>query len=227
MDSSLKSFQYIVKFVEDLSLEYGDKHHSLALYNRLLEKTKITHHDSISKHISIFKNFVLVNKNSIFKKDKTSFTLKKISYSEKVFIDFDYIFSNCDSESMESIWKHLLVITNSVDPSSGAIDILRNTINSGSNEGNFLNSIVEKLEKHSDPQNSDPMSAVMSLMNNGVLTELISGMTTGMNDGSLDISKLLGVVQGMMSTIGPNGSGGGGGSNNGGSTISNLQTITE
>lgn len=199
--SNLKSFQYIVTFVEDLSSEYGTKQHSLALYNRLLGKTRITHHDSIRKHIGSFKTFVEKNRDAILSKDLSLMVENRVQYSDKVYIDFSEIFKLADNDNKDVILKHLLVITNSIDPASGAIEVLKKTMTENSNEGNFLSTIVEKLEQNVDPNTKDPMSAIMGLMQNGVFTELVSSMNAGMQNGSLDMGKLLGTVQGMMSSM--------------------------
>ena len=52
---------------------------------------------------------------------------------------------------------------------------------------------------------SNPMDTINNLMQSGVFNELISGMQTGLSDGSLDMSKLMGSVQGMMTKLSPDG----------------------
>lgn len=200
MDLQLKSFQYIVKFVEDLSTEFGNRQHSLLLYNRLLDKTKITHTDSITRHITAFYNFVVENNVAILEKDITKMKQKTILYSKKVNIKMDEIFKMADTETTGVIWKHLLLIMNSVDPTSGAMEILKKSMEEKSNEGDFLNTLVQKIEKNVDP-NADPMTAIMGMMSSGVFTDIFSSVNNGMKDGSLDIGKLFNSVQGMMGNI--------------------------
>lgn len=106
-----------------------------------------------------------------------------------------------DLETTNVIWQHLLVITNSVDPSEEAMEILKKSLEEKSNEGAFLSNLVQKIEKNVDPNSSDPMAAIMGLMSSGVFTDLISNMNSGMQDGSLNIGKLFGTVQGMMSSM--------------------------
>lgn len=199
---TLKSFQHIVKFVEDLSTEFGSKQHSLVLYNRLLEQTKITHQESIKKHINLFLDFVTKNKQAILEKDVSKLTETKIEYSKKVNIKMDEVFKMADASATEVIWKHLLVIMSSLNPSDEAINVLKKSMEEKSNEGEFLSSLVSKIEKSVDPNTTDPMSAIMGLMSNGVFTDLISSMNNGMQNGSLDIGKLFNTVQGMMSSLG-------------------------
>lgn len=197
-----KSFDYINKFVGDLAEIFGSKQHSLLLYNRLLGKTTIKHTDAIKKHIQAFTDFVLKNRQAIIQKDSSKIIDPIILYSMKVNIKMDEIFKMADSETTSIIWQHLLVITNNVDPSEEAMEILKKSLEENSKEGQFMANLVQNIEKNVDPNNSDPMSAIMGLMSSGVFTELISSMNSGMQDGSLNIGKIFGTVQGMMSSMG-------------------------
>ena len=199
----LKTFQCIVTFVEDLADMFQSKQHSLMLYNRLLSKTKITHQDSIKRHVKIFHEFITKNNEAILNKDSSKLKETAILYSNKVNIKLDEIFRLADTETSNVIWKHLLVIMNTVDPSVEATNILKKTLEEKSNEGAFLSSLVNKIESSGiDPNTSDPMSAMMGMMTSGVFTDIISSMSNGMKDGSLDIGKLFGTVQSMMASLG-------------------------
>ena len=197
-----KSFENINKFVSDLTEVFGNKQHSLLLYNRLLCKTTIKHTDMISKHISCFHEFITKNKKAILEKDNTLLVSPIIFFSKKVNIKMDEIFKMSDSETSNIIWKHLLVITNCLEPSEEVMNLLKKSLDEKSSEGQFLNNLFQKIEKNVDPTSNDPMSAIMGLMSSGVFTDLISNMNSGMQDGSLDIGKLFGTVQGMMSSAG-------------------------
>lgn len=52
---------------------------------------------------------------------------------------------------------------------------------------------------------SNPMETINNLMQSGVFNELITGMQSGLSDGSLDMNKLMGSVQGMMTKLSPDG----------------------
>lgn len=207
-EKNWKSFDLINKFVSELTDVFGKKQHSLSLYNCLLGKTKINHHDAIKKHIQAFTEFVVSNNKAILQKNSDMIISPVIFYSKKVNIKMDEIFKMADSETCSVIWQHLLVITNSVDPSEEAMNILKKSLEEKSNEGEFLNNLVQKIEKNVDSNAADPMTAIMGLMNSGVFTDLLSGMNSGMENGSLDIGKLLGTVQGMMSSMGGENGGG-------------------
>jgi hypothetical protein len=218
-NTTILTFKAIVGFISDLNSEFGDKYKSIALYNRLLDKTGIINVGPINKHIDCFRSFFEKNKSGMESKDIEQFQDTKISYSQNVYVDVALILKQSNTDSSSIIWKHLLTIWGLIDPTSQAKRILHESMkasNGTDKESEFLSNILERVEKsvnEQGPDNSNPMSTIASLMNSGVFTDLINGMQTGLSDGSLDISKLMGSVQGMMSKMGggmPSGAGAGG-----------------
>ena len=209
-DNTLICFKAISNFTTELGELYSKQQKSLKLYNRLINKTTITHDSSIRKHIDAFRVFCVSNRDAIKLRQIDKIQVSKISYSERVFIDVVNIFRIADNDSIKVIWDHLLCISALVDPAGKAKDILKENLSSGKNglgETNFLADIIDKVEKHVDP-NANPMEAVSSIMKSGIFTELIGGMNQGLSDGSLDIGKLMGAVQGMMGQLGEKTGGG-------------------
>jgi hypothetical protein len=85
-----------------------------------------------------------------------------------------------------------------LDPAGKAREILKKSSSEDGNiEANFLENIIEKVEKNVDP-NANPMEAISSIMQSGVFQELVSGMGDGVQNGNLDIGKLLSTVQKMV-----------------------------
>ena len=68
---NLVLFKEISKFTNELSNLFGNKTHPLKLYNRLINKTTISHDVAIKKHIGIFKKFCDENSASILNKDSS------------------------------------------------------------------------------------------------------------------------------------------------------------
>lgn len=208
-DSSVLKFKAITSFVNDLNDEFGSKQKSISLYHRLLEKTGIIHTTPVLKHIDCFRTFFVKNKEAMEKQDVSKLVETKIVYSERVYIDVKIVLEQSDSECSVIIWKHLLTIWGLIDPSSDAKETLKELVKvSDSKESDFLNKIIDKVEKSVDPtkmNTSNPMDMVSGLMQSGVFNELITGMQGGLSDGSLDMSKLMGSVQGMMSKLSPDG----------------------
>jgi len=131
-------------------------------------------------------------------------TNNKIEYSQRVFIDMKDIFRISDKDTTKIIWEHLLCISALVDPAGRAREVLKKNLENGktsSQETSFLTDIISKVEEHVDPD-ANPMEAVSSIMKSGIFTDLIGGMNNGLSNGSLDLGKLMGAVQGMVSTLG-------------------------
>jgi hypothetical protein len=205
MDSntSLICFKAISNFTTELGETFSRQHRPLKLYKRLINQTTLTHEQAIQNHIDAFRKFCVENRDAIAKKDHNSVLNPKISYSQRVYIDMSEIFKLADKETTPIIWQHLLCISAIVDPAGKAKEILKENLEAGKTGGtetNFLTDIIDKVESHVDP-NANPMEAVSSIMQSGIFTDLIGGMNQGLSDGSLDIGKLMGAVQGMVGKL--------------------------
>ena len=184
---NLLTFKTINDFVNELTEIFGEKNHALKLYHRLLEKTTVSHDKAIEKHIQGFREFCISNRDMILNKDinKISSVNGKVQYSEKVFIDFDVILKSADRDKDEK-----------------------------SKEADFLTNMIEKVEENVNINSSNPLDAVTSIMSSGIFTELLGSMNTGLQDGSLDLGKLVGTVEKLCNTMSPkDGSESGGGNN--------------
>jgi hypothetical protein len=197
---SLITFRAICSFVSDLNDVYGNKYKPLKLYNRLISQTKITHDQAIKKHIAIFHDFCQNNRASISSQDPNKISSPKIAYSDRVYIDMSHIFGMSDNETKPIIWRHILTISALVDPAGKAKDILKNIQAPGKDETDFIGDIIAKVEQNVKPD-SNPMEVVSTMMKSGVLNDLMSNMQGGLASGKLDMGKLLGAVQGMVSNI--------------------------
>lgn len=201
-DTSLITFKAISNFANDLAVVFEDKHRPLKLYAHLINKTTIAHDKPIQKHINAFNKFCIANREAILEKSVAKISKPKISYSERVFIDMKDIFLHADIETQSVIWKHLLTISALVDPTGKARQVLKEQVETnGGGEVNFLSEIISKVENSVDPNLTNPMDAVSSIMKSGVFTDLVQGMGNGLQDGSLDLSKLMGTVQDMVTKI--------------------------
>lgn len=201
-DTSLVCFKAISNFTTELG-ETFSKQRSLKLYCRLINKTTIVHDKSINKHIGAFRQFCVTNRDAIVNKSVDKLSTNKIEYSQRVFIDMAEIFKLSDKDTTRIIWDHILCISALVDPAGKAREVLKKNLENGKTSGketNFLTDIIDKVEAHVDPD-SNPMEAVSSILKSGVFTDLIGGMNNGLSDGSLDLGKLMGAVQGMVGQL--------------------------
>jgi len=207
-ESQLITFNKIANFVKDLNGVFGDKQKPLALYNRLIEKTTIAHESAVKKHVECFTEFCVKNCDAIITQDITKITEPNVQYSEKVYIDIKNLIAIGDKETIDAIWNHLLIIYNSVDPTSGAISILKSRISKPTSTGDtsedqFINNLISKVEGAIDPNKiENPMDAITSIMSSGILTDIVGGVQKGISDGSLDIGKLMGSMTGILAKNG-------------------------
>jgi len=200
-DTSLITFKTISNFTNDLGEVFCEKHRPLKLYVHLINKTTLAHEKPIEKHIEAFRLFCVANREAISKRTVNKLAKEKIIYSKRVFINMKDIFLLADTETTGVIWMHLLTISALVDPGGKAREILKEEAEKGGgDEINFLTDIISKVEANVKP-NANPMEAVTAIMQSGIFTELVSGMGNGLQDGSLDLGKLMGTVQKMVTKL--------------------------
>lgn len=202
-EQMIKIFSKISTFVTELNSAFGSQFHFVELYNHLLLKTKLSKKQVIQQHIEAFRMFFNRNKEALITKDVSKIVSHRISYSEKVYIDVHALLTsdNTDKETSEAIWNHLLVINAAIDPSSEAREILRGLPTADTNEGKFLGNFFDRIQQSMstvDASPADPMAAIGSLMQSGVINEMMGSINQGVSNGSLDIGKLFQMVQGMM-----------------------------
>ena len=234
-NTSVLIFKAITQFISELNEEFGSKHKSIALYNRLLEKTGIVHVGPVNKHIDCFRNFFSQNQKAMEERNPEFFTDSKISYSDRVFIDLVVILKQSPKSTVKVIWQHLLTIWGLIDPTSRARSILnmqgsdeQGDSKDASSEEDFLSNIINKVEQTVSKEKIDsenPMAAISTLMQSGVMTDLVNGMQKGLSNGSLNVGKLMMSVQGMIGKMGAQGSGGAGGQGQGMPDITQMMSM--
>lgn len=203
-DTELLTFRAITNFVSELSEAFGNRFHSLKLYNRLITKTTLSNVEAIKKHISVFTAFAVSARNELVSQDINSLQGVRISYSDRVFIDVGSVLKQADSETRVVIYKHLLSISALVDPLGKAKDVLKelNSSNTQSEnkEDNLFEEIFSTISDNVKPD-SNPMEAIGSLLSSGALTNIISNMTQKAENGELNIPSLIGNMQSMLTKI--------------------------
>jgi hypothetical protein len=216
--SQLLAFQAISSFVSEANKVSGKTQKSLQLYNRLIEKTNISHKDAITKHINAFKTFVNANVDALKTQDVSKLTKITIDYSDRVFINTRLLLLN-SSDNENIIWNHLITIGAIVHPKSNLKEILKEKrevepespesieisdilANDGSPEDDVIANMMNKVQMSADPNTTDPNQAMQQLMSGGGLMDMVKDMTSGMQNGDLDISKMLGSLQKMTQKLG-------------------------
>lgn len=207
--NDLLSFQAISAFVIEATKVAGKMQRSLQLYNRLIEKTNISHVEAITKHIKSFKDFCCDNQEALKSQNINLLKSNVIEYSPRVFINIRLLLINSE-ENTDIIWQHLMTIGAIVFPQSKLKEALkekeiRETKKSLSDregaEDDFLSNIMSKVENSVDPNSTNPADALSQMMSGGIMADLMSSMTGGMQDGSLDLGKMMGSLQKMVGKL--------------------------
>lgn len=204
-ENTLQIYSRIVDFVEQLKEVFcvDGNFHEIELYNHLLSKTKLSNKHAVEHHVKLFGEFFTRNANAIAKKDEKLIMSQNISYSEKVYLNLTSIFNKADKETKDIIWNHLLVINALIDPTSDAKNIIQSMKNTSTSEGQFLDTFLTKIESSidADKMKGDPMSIASSILQSGILSDMVGSIDKGVKSGTLDIGKLVGTMQGMLSGI--------------------------
>ena len=199
--NSIKTFEYITIFIKELNLEFGPVQHSLELYDHLLDKTTKNNIEAVKRHIHAFNSFLKKNEEAIIKKDKSLLKEKEIVYSKNVKINLEEIFKIADTETTDVIWNHLLLIMNNINPSKETLELLKKSLSEEKSGGSdIISGLIKKMEDTVDP-GADPVQSIMNLMQGGVFADMAKTVGQGLQDGSLDIGKMFGMVQGMLSSM--------------------------
>ena len=205
-----KKFNTIKKFVREMSVFFEDDM-SVKLYNHLLCKTTIKNRVPVARHVQLFEEFCINNRDQIVA-NNTALSQSKIEYSKRVYLDFAKIFkdvSNDESaaETQSVLFDHLLVLSMVFDPESNAVDVLKNKkkdtegeLHDLVNKNPFLADMMQKVESQVKP-GTNPMEAMSSMMSSGLLQELVSGMQENIENGDLDMGELMESVQKMTASL--------------------------
>jgi len=197
--TQLLVFNAITCFVKDLNVEFGQVQHSLALYARLIEHMNLSKEGAINKVIHSFTHFIGENQTAIEEREENKLQNDKIGYSEKAFICLKPLFRVAEADTKDVMWKHILTIYGILYPDSQAKEILRNMKSEvKSAENQLISDMVQKIVPHLDPEETNPMQAIMGLMTSGVFTELIGTMQKGMDNGNVNINSLMSQVSSML-----------------------------
>ena len=203
---SESTFKAISDFVKDLGDVFGDENQPIKLYSHLLSKTTLAHVEAVSKHINIFREFCANNKDSIINLNYSTFKQTKIEYSQRVYIDFSFIFNNADQDVQKAIWDHLIVISSYLENNKEVLKLMCAKkpvcMESNTKESEFLSEMVEKIQsKVNISESSNPMECISTLMSSGVIDELVTDFKENISSGKVDLGGLMGSLQGMMTNL--------------------------
>jgi len=210
-----EAYSAVISFVEELWDVFGEKTEisPLALYNRLLNHIKLGDKESINRCLTGFRYFVATYNDNLINDDMDNIPKNaKITYgtSDKIYIEMGKFIKNSDSDTCDVIRQHLLTISAILESDGEKAKILEDTlhklnIDTNTNEGKFVSDIMGKA--HSAMANmddvQDPTAAIASLMQSGLLSDLTTGIQQGVENGNMDVGRLLSSMQGAINNLIP------------------------
>lgn len=202
-EKSLITFNLLLNFIKEATELYGEKYKNLRLYNRILEKTKISNNEAIKKNIALFEKFCQTNREAIHQQNFSAFSEQTIKYSEKIVLNIHTLFCLADEENRKVLWQYVLSIAALLDPVGKAREILKNMKakpdeKSTGKEADFLASLIDKVEKNIK-SDATPQEAMNAIFTSGFMGDVMNSFQT--ESGGMDFGKLMGMAQGMISGL--------------------------
>jgi hypothetical protein len=205
----VKIFHKFCDFVNDLHEVFGTQMKSLKMYHVLIKALREKHNDQpekyidqIESHVKKINEFIIVNKEAILQQDSNLLVQKNLSFSERIYMDFELVLRH--SEEKSAIWKHLLYLYSLCDPESNAKSVLNKFLEEDTPENNIIKSIASKLEETNITQQfsntSNPME-MMSMLNSSGLMSSIMGSMNPESLSQVDPKKLINTMRNMLDTI--------------------------
>lgn len=201
MTTQVDVYKKITEFVSDLNATFGNRQHSLQLYNRYLE-TKVHGEEEKRNHIDIFSKFINENEEAISSRDTIKLKETNIIFNKKCIIKLGEIFKIADNDAQKAIWNHLLVIKTAINPTDEAVKNIQEMVDTSTTEGKFINTMFEKISGSINP-NEDPQSALMSMFSSGLVPQLVGDMTSKMEKGEINMNSLMSTFQGLIGQVSP------------------------
>ena len=210
---NVKIFNHFVDFVSDLQHVFGSRMKSISMYHVLVSSLQKKHQENetdakyleqIDKHVQVLSEFLKSNSESIFNQKSDLLVQKNLTYSERIFIDFELVLRH--SEEKDAIWKHLLYLSTLCDPEGKAKNALNKFLEEDTPENNMIKNIAAKLEEHKFADTiaqtgaSNPMDMMSMLGSSGIMSSLMSSMDpASMNN--IDPKKLIKTMRNMLDTM--------------------------
>lgn len=205
----VKIFHKFCDFINDLHEVFGTHMKSLKMYHVLITALRDKHSeqpekyiDQIETHVKKLNEFISVNKEAILQQDSNLIVQKNLSFSERIYIDFELVLRH--SEEKSAIWKHLLYLYSLCDPDSSAKSVLNKFLDEDTPENNIIKNIASKLEETNITQQfsntSNPMEMMSMLNSSGLMSSIMSSMNPD-SLNQVDPKKLIKTMRNMLDTI--------------------------
>jgi len=211
---NIEAFAAIITFVNDLWDVFGKNNSAnpLALYHRLIGRINMSDTEGIQKAVYGFSEFLKVHEPNLANNQLDKIprgTVIKYGTSDKIHLEIQKFIYQSDSATKEAIVRHLLTISTILEPNKEKLAQLEKriadlSIDTSTKEGKFVSNLMERAKTSMTSVNTeDPMQAMMSIFQSGIIQEMVVGLQQGVGSGEMNTQALLGVMQSAIGSILP------------------------
>lgn len=212
----ISAFDAIVGFVVDLQAAFNEdnKNQPLALFWRLVTNAKPDDVKVRNGVVTAFISFLTKYEDAIQKGDYGIIPKgSRISYlgSAIIYIDIQKFIIQSDIDTRLVIRQHLLTISVILNPDESKLEDLEASLkgnialavpDDGSTEAKFVNNIVGKAKNVlGNMKGQDYTVALMEMVNSGIVSDMITGLSGGVDSGEMNMAKLFSSLQAAASTF--------------------------
>lgn len=204
--TELSAFQTISEFITSIHGYYTDHPtysfvHSLKLYYRLVSKTTFVEDNNILRHVQVFRQFCVENRDQIRAKTAV-FTPSKVEFTDKIYVDMNSVFKHADNETTQTLWEYLMTISALLDPENKTRELLQELKSKNGKEGEFIGNVLETMCNNISPTDmANPMSMITNIMSSNVFGTLMNTMNSNVENGQMDMSKLMGSMMHLIENV--------------------------
>ena len=216
-------FKLITDLIKNIEECYAVKETAktkpIRLYSRLVTKTSINRDDIIQRHIDCFTDFCKANHSQILEKS-TKLVESRIIFSERIYIDMDYVFSQSEKDgNTNTLFEYLLAIHAYVSPSDEALELLQalktqnpmekgmeilKSMNMDSNGMKQIQDAVQELAKSVNIEDvtENPMAMIGKLLQSKDFNNVVNRVTSMVESNDIDLASLMGTATALAKNSG-------------------------
>lgn len=163
-------------------------------------------------------SFCVKNRDALNRQDVSLFNQELLKYSNKIYINMKKIIETVEDNIKQHIWTYLLKCSAYTDPAGNAKNTLKDMV-SKPTQSNPFNHLLEteedeKIKKiiedilnftNEEMKNIDtsknPLDIVVMILSSPTFKNILENIKKCMNDGSLDVSKIVIIFQKLVSSL--------------------------
>ena len=201
----LCKFQSILDFVSDLYEVVGNSQHSITLYYRLITKTQVSDNDILQRHIKCFTEFCRKNTDAIKGADDSKLVTPRIEFTDRIYIDIQYLCKKLSETDQKAIWNHLRSIKAVMEDDNIVSRIMEQQDAQSEGGRNVIADLMSTLQEEVDlsqlEMTSNPMEMVMKLMSSGIVDNVVGKFQQKLNSGEIDLGEIMSAAHSMTQSI--------------------------